>query len=205
MKWTVIALTLVSICTISLLWSIEQIVVRAPTASFALVVESISALVLVAAAYYAKTLVDTNKETETTRRTFEVINSPLVSSGLQSLTELLATHHSLAAAKARANTMVGQMSQFGWVATQDDELRLNKVSASYAYMSDLYSCGLLDWNLLRTYRLTIVTGFYVVEPLLRSYISNGIISDETVGLARRALAEVSPGLLQSMGLAAYTI
>lgn len=205
MKWANIALVLAAVCVLSVFWAIEQIVVGAYDASVSQVVESITALVLVAAAYYAKTLVDSNLATETTRRTVELINSSTVVLGLQASSALLAAYHSLAAARARANTMVGAMTQFGWIATQPDELNLNAVTNSYHYMSNLYSCGLLDWKLLRSYSITIVTGFYVVEPIVRLYISNGIISDETLNLARKALAELSPGLLPSLGLAAYTI
>lgn len=205
MVWKVIALILAAFASIALVWSVDQVIVASLQASISSVVESISALVLVAAAYYAKTLVDTHRESETTRRTVELINSSTIINGLQALSALLAAYFSLPAARARANIMVGVMMHFGWVASQPDELNLNAVSASYQYMSNFYSCGLLDWKLLRPYCITIVTGFYVVEPIVRSNISNGIISEETLQLARKSLSELSPGLLQSMGLAAYTI
>lgn len=205
MIWPIIALSLVALSTISLVWSMDQVITGAPQGSISAVVESISALVLVAAAYYTKTLVDTNRATETTRRTVELINSSTVVTGLQSLSALLAAYLSLAAARARANAMVGAMMQFGWIASQPDELNLNSVSAAYQYMANLYVCDLLDWKLLRPYRVTIVSGFYIVDPIIRSQISNGILSDDSLKLARRALGELSAGLLQSMGLAAYTI
>lgn len=205
MIWPIIALSLVALSTISLVWSMDQVITGAPQGSISAVVESISALVLVAAAYYTKTLVDTNRATETTRRTVELINSSTVVTGLQSLSALLAAYLSLAAARARANAMVGAMMQFGWIASQPDELNLNSVSAAYQYMANLYVCDLLDWKLLRPYRVTIVSGFYIVHPIIRSQISNGILSDDSLKLARRALGELSAGLLQSMGLAAYTI
>ena len=205
MVWKVIAIALATLATIALVLSIDQMITASPKASNSSVVESISALVLVAAAYFAKTLVDTNRESETTRRTVELINSSTIVNGIQALSALLAAYFSLPAARARANAMVGMMMHFGWVASHPDELNLNAVSASYQYMSIFYSCGLLDWGLLRPYCITIVTGFYVVEPIVRSNISNGIISEDTLQLARTALSELSPGLLQSMGLAAYTI
>jgi len=72
--------------------------------------------------------------------------------------------------------------------TEESWGSLNRVAATYTFVAAIYARGLLVKEILFAKdALTIVVGFYCMEPLIRSEIKLTAVSDDILTMARDAL------------------